>query len=525
MALLYNSIINENFNNFFTADSGLFLNDLYFFMFEIFFLVFIVIFLIFFVFLSNKKLYSGRYLNVSSTLLNILPLAIIILLMLANGNTLDNYYLFNGFYYNDVSINFFKILILCSFIVFALAMRAYISSLKNYDFEFIIILLLSVFSSILILNSNDLMSLFFIIELQSLSFYVLVSSKQTSSFSTEGGLKYFILGSFSSGIILFGISLIYGFTGFLSYTDLMLFLSTFQFLDLNLFLYSFSFSGFFVGLILVTIGLLFKLGAVPFHMWMPDAYEGSPMIITAYLSTIPKISILFILFKLYYIVFFEVFAVYQILFILTALMSIILGSVAAIYQIKLKRLLTYSMITNTGYIVLGLSLGDVSGIYVTLFYLLSYIVIMLGLFSIFMTLRTVTNNVLIKRINSLVNLSEINPFLSFSLFILLFSIAGIPPLLGFYGKLFLFAFALKAKMYWLTLLFVIFSVISVFYYIRLVKIIYFNRNSSGAWTFLKDVPFSNAFIIALITLLNCIFFVNPNIVFKLIYNFTFYIYI
>jgi len=249
------------------------------------------------------------------------------------------------------------------------------------------------------------------------------------------------------------------------------------------------------------------------------------MIITAYLSTIPKISLLFIFFKLYYIVFFEVFAVYQILFVLTALMSIILGSVAAIYQIKLKRLLTYSMITNTGYIVLGLSLGDVSGIYVTLFYLLSYIVIMLGLFSIFTTLRTVTNNILIKRINSLINLSEINPFLSFSLFILLFSIAGIPPLLGFYGKLFLFAFTLKAKMYWLTLLFVIFSVVSVFYYIRLVKVIYFNRSSSGSWTFLKDIPFSNAFIISLITLLNCIFFVNPNIVFKFIYNFTFYIYI
>jgi NADH:ubiquinone oxidoreductase subunit 2 (subunit N) len=186
--------------------------------------------------------------------------------MLATGNTLDNYYLFNGFYYNDVSINFFKILILCSFIIFAFVLKAYINSLKGYDFEFVVVLLLSVFSSILILNSNDLISLFFIIELQSLSFYVLVSSKQTSSFSTEGGLKYFILGSFSSGIILFGISLIYGFTGFLSYSDLALFLSTFQFLDLNLFLYSFSFSGFFVGLILVTIGLLFKLGTVPFHM-------------------------------------------------------------------------------------------------------------------------------------------------------------------------------------------------------------------------------------------------------------------
>jgi NADH-quinone oxidoreductase subunit N len=526
MTLPYN-IINEHFNNFFTieASKGLFSNDLYLFLFEIFFLTFIVVFLIFFVFLSNKKLHLGYYLNVSSILLNILPLPIIILIMLANGNTLDNYYLFNGFYYNDISVNFFKIIILCSFIIFAFALKTYINSLKNYDFEFVVILLLSVFSSVLILNSNDLISLFFIIELQSLSFYVLVSSKQTSSFSTEGGLKYFILGSFSSGIILFGISLIYGFTGFLSYSDLMLFLSTFQFLDLSFSLYSFSFSGFFAGLILVTIGLLFKLGTVPFHMWMPDVYEGSPMIITAYLSTIPKISILFIFFKLYYIVFFEVFAIYQVLFILTSLMSIILGSIAAIYQIKLKRLLTYSMITNTGYIVLGLSLGDVSGIYVTLFYLLSYIVIMLGLFSIFMTLRTVTNNVLIKRLNSLINLSEINPFLSFSLFILLFSIAGIPPLLGFYGKLFLFAFTLKAKMYWLTLLFVIFSVVSVFYYIRLVKIIYFNRNSSGSWTFLRDIPFSNAFIIAFITILNCIFFINPNILFKLIYNFTFYIYI
>lgn len=265
MTLLYNNI-SEHFDNFFSIDNGLFLNDLYFFLFEIFFLIFIVIFLVFFVFLSNKKLYLGRYLNVSPILLNILPLPILILLMLTMGNTLDNYYLFNGFYYNDVSMNFFKILILCSFIIFAIVLKAYINSLKDYDFEFIVVLLLSVFSSILILNSNDLISLFFIIELQSLSFYVLVSSKQTSSFSTEGGLKYFILGSFSSGIILFGISLIYGFTGFLSYSDLALFLSTFQFLDLNLFLYSFSFSGFFVGLILVTIGLLFKLGTVPFHM-------------------------------------------------------------------------------------------------------------------------------------------------------------------------------------------------------------------------------------------------------------------
>jgi len=384
-------------------------------------------------------------------------------------------------------------------------------------------LFISLFSSILILNSNDLISLFFIIELQSLTFYILVSSKQTSSFSTESGLKYFILGCFSSGIILFGISLIYGFTGLLSYTDLLLFLSECYPIENSLNSGMISFSGFLVGFLLLTVGFLFKIGSVPFHMWMPDVYEGSPLLITAYLSTLPKVSLMFIIFKLYYCVFFEVFLFCQNLFTLTALFSIFLGSIAAIYQVKLKRMLTYSMITNTGYLLLGLSFGDVSGIYITLFYLISYVFIMIGLFFCFLSLRDRSSGLLIKRINMFSNLLEVNPFLSFSIFILLFSIAGIPPLLGFYSKFFLFLFALKYKMYWLTVLFVVFSVISVFYYIRLVKLMYFNRSSG--WVFLCDIPFSNSFIISFITIVNCVFFLNPNILFKIIYNFSFYLYI
>jgi len=180
---------------------------------------------------------------------------------------------------------------------------------------------------------------------------------------------------------------------------------------------------------------------------MPDVYEGSPLLITAYLSTLPKISLIFIVFKLYYSVFFEVFLFCQNLFVLTALFSILLGSIAAIYQVKLKRMLTYSMITNTGYILLGLSFGDVSAIYVTLFYLISYVLIMIGLFFCFLSLRDRSSGFTIKRINMLSNLLEVNPFLCFSIFVLLFSIAGIPPLLGFYSKLFLFLFSLKYKMY------------------------------------------------------------------------------
>lgn len=503
---------------------GLFFNDLNFFHFEIYFLFSIIILLIFFVILSNKKNYrSSYYLSVSNIFANLIPFIIIILIIILNTNTTDPYYLFAGFYYNDYTVIFFKNLILVGFFVFSFAIKQYVSYFKYYDFEFILVLLISLFSSILILNSNDLISLFFIIELQSLTFYILVSSKQTSSFSTESGLKYFILGCFSSGIILFGISLIYGFTGLLSYNDITLFLSEIWLVNsISNFNY-FPFSGFLIGFLLLTIGFLFKLGSVPFHMWMPDVYEGSPLLITAYLSTLPKISLIFIIFKLYYCVFFETFIFCQVLFIITALLSILVGSIAAIYQVKLKRMLTYSMIMNTGYLLLGLSFGDVSGVYITLFYLISYVFIMIGLFFCFLSLRDRSNGLLIKRINMFSNLLEANPFLALSIFILLFSIAGIPPLLGFYSKFFLFLFSLKYKMYWLTILFVIFSVISVFYYIRLVKLMYFNRTSG--WVFWNDIPFSNSFIISFITIVNCVFFFNPNILFKLIYNFSFYLYV
>jgi len=524
---IFNSIIlifdKKLFEYGLTSDYGLFYNDLNFFHFEIYFILSVIIFLIFFVMLSNKKNYHfAYYLNVSQIFVNLLPFVVILLIIILNNNTTDSYYLFAGFYYNDVAIVFFKNIILLGFLFFIFAVKQYILQFKYYDFEFILILFISLFSSILILNSNDLVSLFFIIELQSLTFYILVASKQTSSFSTESGLKYFILGCFSSGIILFGISLIYGFTGLLSYTDLMLFLSEIK-TDFTLDSNFMAFSGFIVGFLLLTVGFLFKLGSVPFHMWMPDVYEGSPLLITAYLSTLPKISLIFVIFKLYYFVFFEVFLFSQGLFTLTALFSIILGSIAAIYQIKLKRMLTYSMITNTGYLLFGLSLGDVSGIYVTLLYLISYIFIMVGLFFCFLSLRDRSSGLLVRRINMFSNLLEINPFLSFSIFILLFSIAGVPPLLGFYSKFFLFLFSLKYKMYWLTILFVIFSVISVFYYIRLVKLMYFNRSSG--WVFLSDISFLNSLIISTITLINGLFFFNPNLLFKLIYNFSFYFYI
>src|SRR5690348_15981292 len=250
-----------------SSDYGLFYNDLNFFHFELYFILSIVTFLIFFVILSNKRNYRSFYLNVGQIFANLLPFTIILLIVILNNNTTDSYYLFAGFYYNDIAIVFFKNIILLGFLVFILAIKQYVLYFKHYDFEFILILFISLFSSVLILNSNDLISLFFIVELQSLTFYILVASKQTSSFSTESGLKYFILGCFSSGVILFGISLVYGFTGLLSYSDLSLFVSSIQFNNLGIsFTHTFVIGGLVIGILLITISIFFKLGAVPFHM-------------------------------------------------------------------------------------------------------------------------------------------------------------------------------------------------------------------------------------------------------------------
>lgn len=250
------------------SDFGLFFNDLHFFYFEVYFLSSVICLLIFFVVISNaKKINNSYYLNVSQSFVNLLFFVLIILLALLNRGSVQPHFLFVGFYYNDLPIILVKNFLLISFFIFLFSIKNYLKTLKNFDFEFILVLYLSLFSSVLILNSNDLVSLFFIIELQSLTFYVLVSSKQTSSFSTESGLKYFILGCFSSGIILFGISLIYGFTGLLSYSDLSLFISSIDFVNLSQSsLHIFVNSGLMVGFLLITVGIIFKLGGVPFHM-------------------------------------------------------------------------------------------------------------------------------------------------------------------------------------------------------------------------------------------------------------------
>jgi len=213
------------------------------------------------------------------------------MLLLFTGCITNSFIAFGGFVVIDMFVNLFKILLTILAIVFFVLLRDYTYKLKHYDFEFVIITLFSLIGMLLLLHSNDLIAFYVTIELQSLCFYVLVSSKQTSSFSTESGLKYFILGSFSSGLLLFGLILIYGFSGLFNFEELAVYS---QFLTPDIFTYN----GLLLGIFLITVALFFKIGVVPFHMWIPDVYEGAPTIITAFMSILPKLAFFFHLYKI-----------------------------------------------------------------------------------------------------------------------------------------------------------------------------------------------------------------------------------
>lgn len=489
-------------------------NTFYIYQFELYFLFSFFLLLCFFVYLGNKKFDQGYFKTVESVSTLLIFTTSILILILIKKYSWPEIYLWGGSYYESYLTLSIKILILIFFVFYIFAYKYYN---LYYDFEFLILMYITVFASCLLVNSNDLITFFFCLELQSLSLYVLVASHQTSSFSTEAGLKYFITGSFSSALMLFGISLIYGVTGLYNFEDLHLFSSFFYMCKLNTVNFSFL-----LGLTFLTVGVFFKVGAVPFHMWMPDTYGGTPWPVVFFISIIPKISLIYVFIIFYYYLFVPLFFFFQLIFVIVSILSIIIGSLGAIYQIKLKRMLTYSMIANNGYFILSLSFGDISGLFVTFFYLIIYFLTMFGLFIAF-TFRNRSTGQFIYKLTTLINAFETNPYLAFSFFILLFSLSGIPPLIGFFPKFFLFLFALKHEMYFATIIFLVFSAIGTFYYIRLVKLSYFNTSKN--YIFIETLPYSLSLMISNITIFSILFFINPNLIFTVCYNFSLYWYV
>lgn len=381
----------------------------------------------------------------------------------------------NFLFLNDAGSRVVKILfvsICCSILL--VLIRSFKLQKLNF-FEYFSIFLMSVLSLLLLISSGDMITAYLVIEMQALSFYILASFRRNSAFSTESGLKYFISGAFISGIFLFGCSILYGIFGTLSFTNLSLLLA-FPLNDNFKELYSFLF----IGVLMITITFLFKLSVVPFHFWSPDVYEGSPLISTIIFSIIPKFAIIHFFIKWLSITL-DFFDNFSNLLLFCGFFSFFVGAFFALRQKKLKRLIIYSSIAQIGFIISGLSVSTLDSLISTYFFIIIYIltsILVWTHFSIFYSFKERTDSFK-KRlstplfVSSLSNLYKVNSMWSFSFQIIFFSIAGIPPLSGFLAKVFILSSIIESKNVFFSLLLAMISAVSVFYYLRVIKVIFF----------------------------------------------------
>nr|WDA66136.1 NADH dehydrogenase subunit 2 [Phymatolithon calcareum] len=415
-------------------------------------------------------------------------------------------------YTNILSWNYFlvvdnfvlgaKIIIGIVTILWIFLSKWYIIQEKINSFEYWILILLVVLALFFILQSYDLLTTYLVIEFQSLAFYVLASFKRSSEFSTEAGLKYFVLGAFSSAFLLFGSSLLYGLTGLTNFSDFSIFFTGFLMDD------KFLFSGTLVGLIFITSALFFKISAAPFHMWSPDVYEGAPTSITAFFSIFPKLVVLTLLIRIFFYCFYDFFSIWKSIFLFSSFLSLLFGSFGAFAQKKWKRFLAYSSISHIGFILIGFVSGELSGIISILLYLFIYVITTLGIFTFIMSLRfyEYPQQFQVRYLDEVANLSKINPLLSISLILILFSMAGIPPLSGFFAKVFILLTGIQSGSYGLVLFSIIMSSIACFYYIRIIKNVYFTK--SKKWFVTNPLTKSSSFTLGFSCIFILLFFLD-----------------
>jgi len=330
------------------------------------------------------------------------------------------------------------------------------------NFEYPVLVLTATLGMMVMISANNLIALYLGLELQSLSLYVLASINRDSVRSTEAGLKYFVLGALSSGMLLYGASLIYGFTG---HTDFVGIADAMAGSDRSL--------GLIFGLVFLMAGIAFKISAVPFHMWTPDVYEGSPTPVTAFFAAAPKIAAMAMLIRVVVGAFEAVTPDWQQIIAFISIASMVLGAFAAIGQNNIKRLMAYSSIGHMGYALVGLSAGTQAGVTGVILYMLIYMVMTVGTFACIIAMRR--KDGVVEEISDLAGLSKRNPLMALILTILMFSLAGIPPLAGFFAKYFVFVAAIEAGLYALAVIGVLASVVGAFYYLRIIKIMWFDE--------------------------------------------------
>ena len=456
---------------------------------EIFICISIMFLLIFGVF---KKKSSNIIYNLS--IISLLVTSILIF----NYSSKVEIDLFNGSYKIDQLSIFMKFITIVVSIFVLIISSKYLRLFKIFQIEYPILILSSILGMMVMISSNDLIVFYVGLELQSLALYVLASFNRDQLKSSEAGLKYFVLSALSSGLLLYGCSLIYGFSGSTNF-DII---ST----TMNSSNYGLTF-----GIVFILVGLAFKISAVPFHMWAPDVYEGSPTSVTLFFAIAPKIAALTVFIRFLYVPFINMIDQWQMIIIFLSLASMLFGSIAAIGQKNFKRLIAYSSIGHMGYALAGLSTASNEGIQSAITYISIYIVMNLGVFCCLFMLRR--DDKYYENINDFSGLSKNHPILSLSLLVFLFSLAGIPPLAGFFAKFYIFKSVIEQSMYFLAIVGLLSTVIAAFYYLKIIKIIYFDESKEK---YDKDHSIGLKTSLTLTALLVLFYFIFPSPLLELV---------
>jgi NADH-quinone oxidoreductase subunit N len=403
---------------------------------------------------------------------------------------------FGGSFVVDDFARFLKLLALAGSAVAIVMSSNYLTVEKRGSFEYSILILLSSAGMMMLISAGDLIALYLGLELMSLSLYVVAAIDRDSLRSTEAGLKYFVLGALSSGMLLYGASLVYGFTGTVSFAGIAKAASAEGSGAANL--------GLVFGLVFLFAGFCFKVSAVPFHMWTPDVYQGAPTPITAFFAAAPKVAGIAMFVRTTIVAFPGILTQWQQIVVFVAIASMALGSFAAIGQKNIKRLMAYSSIGHMGFALVGLAAGTQQGVHGVLVYMAIYVAMTLGAFACILSMRR--DGEMVENIADLAGLARTKPTMAFFFAMLLFSLAGVPPLAGFFAKFYVFLAAIQAGLFTLAVIGVITSVVGCYYYLAIVKTMYFDEPAKP----FEPMPYELQAVLAVTGLFNLLFFVYPS---------------
>ena len=437
----------------------------------------------------------GVFKNDSSQIvfnISLLVLLITAIITLNETSSINRVTLFNNSVVIDYMASLMKIITLVGAFLVLNISSSYLKIFKIFKIEYPILILSSVLGMMVMISSNDLMVFYMGLELQSLALYVLATFNRDQLKSSEAGLKYFVLSALSSGLLLYGCSLIYGFSGSTNFDIISS--------QLNSTNYVLTF-----GIVFILVGLAFKISAVPFHMWAPDVYEGSPTSVTLFFTIVPKIAALTVFIRFLYVPFLNLIDQWQMIIIFLSIASMLFGAVAAIGQTNIKRLIAYSSIGHIGYTLAGLATGSNEGIQSSIVYITIYVIMNLAFFSCLLMLKR--NDQYYEDIDDLSGLSKNHPLLSLSMLVILFSLAGIPPLAGFFAKFYIFTAVIEQSMYFLAIVGLLSTVIAAFYYLRIIKIIYFDKEKEK---YDSDHSVWLKFSLTFSTILILLYFIFPS---------------